>query len=286
MFSPRRVVVRAAASPAGQWAIDHACALRDAVDRKTGRADPLVPPTRLMFDGPRGVRAYRDNGREFLSYFRSIGGLRPHEDVLDVGSGIGRKALPLTGFLAPTARYEGFDITPVGVEWCQQAITPRFPNFTFQLADVYNAHYNPSGSSSAAEYVFPFDDDSFDFVFLGSVFTHLVPADLENYVAQISRVLRPGGRMLGTFFLLDEVTERMTAEGRAVYDFRHERAGHFVVDPDDPEYAVAYTTKAALDIVRRHGLEADDESVYLGSWSGRPYGLSFQDILVATKPAQ
>lgn len=284
MALPRRLMQRASTSQAGRWGIDRACAARDAVDRATGRADPLVPPTRLMFDGPRSVRAYRDNGREFLSYFRSIGGLRPDEDVLDVGSGIGRKALPLTSFLAPTARYEGFDINPVGVEWCRKAISSRFPNFTFQLADVRNAHYNPTGGSSAAEYVFPFADGSFDFVFLGSVFTHLVPEDLENYVGQIARVLRPGGRMLGTFFLLDDVTERLTREGRAAYDFRHERPGHRIVDADDPEYAVAYSVDDVLDVVHRHGLEADAESLYLGSWSGRPYGLSFQDILVATKP--
>jgi SAM-dependent methyltransferase len=280
----RNLIARAAASDAGQWAMDHACAARDSVDRLTGRADPLIPPTRLMFDGPRGVRAYRENGREFLAHFRSIGGLKPHEDVLDVGSGIGRKAMPLTGFLKPSARYEGFDINPVGVDWCARTITPRFPNFRFQLADVYNAHYNPGGGSKASEYVFPFDDGSFDFVFLGSVFTHLVPEDLENYVGQISRVLRPGGRMLATFFLLDDVTERYTRDGRAFYDFRFERPGHRVVDPGDPEYAVAYTTGDMLSIVRRHGLEVDDDTVYLGSWSGREYGLSFQDIVVATKP--
>lgn len=284
MPSASKLIARAAATPAGRWAVDRSCAVRDAVDRATGRSDPLIPPTRLMFDGPRGVRAYRDNGREFLAHFRSLGGLRRHEDVLDVGSGIGRKALPLTTFLAPEAHYEGFDINPVGVEWCRRTITPRFPNFRFQLADVRNAHYNPEGRAEASEYVFPFDDSSFDFAFLGSVFTHLVPEDLENYVGQVARVLRPGGRMLATFFLLDDVTDRLTREGRAFYDFAVERPGHRVVSAADPEYAVAYRTEDMFEIVRRHGLEVSDETVYLGSWSGRPYGLSFQDIVVARRP--
>jgi SAM-dependent methyltransferase len=274
------------ASDLGQATLDKAWGLRDEVGRITGRSDPLVPPTRLMFDGPRGVRAYRENGREFLAHFRSLGRLRSTDDVLDVGSGIGRKAMPLTGFLAPTARYEGFDLNPVGVEWCRREISSRFPNFNFQRADVYNAHYNPEGSAPASEYVFPYEDASFDFCFLGSVFTHLVPSDLENYVGQIARVLRPGGRMLATFFLTDDETRRLTAEGRAYYDFRHLREGHAIVDPGDPEYAVAYETGEMLRIVNGHGLDADEESVYLGSWSGRPYGLSFQDIVVATKPAE
>jgi SAM-dependent methyltransferase len=272
------------ASDLGQKALDTAWHLRDEVGRLTGRSDPLVPPTRLMFDGPRGVRAYRENGREFLAHFRTLGRLRSTEDVLDVGSGIGRKAMPLTGFLASTARYEGFDLNPVGVEWCRREISSRFPNFHFQRADVYNAHYNPEGSVAASEYVFPFDDASFDFCFLGSVFTHLLPADLDNYVGQIARVLRPGGRMLATFFLTDDTTRRLTAEGKAFYDFRHQRDGYAIVDPGDPEYAVAYETGDMLRVVAGHGLEADEESVHLGSWSGRPYGLSFQDIVVATKP--
>jgi SAM-dependent methyltransferase len=286
MGRARSLVARAAASGPGQWVLDHGCAIRDSVDRATGRADPLVPPTRMMFDGPRGVKAYRENGREFLAHFRSLGGLKPEEDVLDVGSGIGRKAMPLTGFLLPTSRYEGFDINTSGVEWCRAHISARFPNFHFQPADVYNAHYNPDGATAASEYVFPFDDESFDFVFLGSVFTHLVPADLDNYVAQIARVLRPGGRMLATFFLLDDVTEAQTRAGRAFYDFRFECPGHRVFDPKDPEYAVAYATNDMFEIVRSHGLDVSDDTVYLGSWSGRPYGLSFQDIVVATKPGR
>lgn len=280
----RSLAARALASDPGQAAIDRFWATRDVVGRMVGRDDPLVPPTRLMFDGPRGVRAYRDNGREFLAHFRTLGRLRPTEDVLDVGSGIGRKAMPLTGFLASTARYEGFDLNPVGVEWCQEHISSRFPNFRFQRADVYNAHYNLEGAAKASEYVFPFDDASFDFVFLGSVFTHLVPADLDNYVGQIARVLRPGGRMLATFFLLDDETRRLTADGVAFYDFRHHRPGHSIVDPGDPEYAVAYETLDIVETVRGRGLEVDDESIFLGSWAGRRYGLSFQDIVVATKP--
>ena len=47
-------------------------------------------------------------------------------------------------------RYEGIDVVPRGIEWCRQAITPRYPNFRFQVADLYNRHYNPAGRFSAA----------------------------------------------------------------------------------------------------------------------------------------
>lgn len=64
--------------------------------------------------------------------------------MLDVGSGIGRMARPLTKFLT-SGSYVGIDIVPRGIEWCQRHITSRYPNFTFQHADVYNKEYNPTG---------------------------------------------------------------------------------------------------------------------------------------------
>jgi SAM-dependent methyltransferase len=279
----RSLLVRAGRSPLGQWGADQACRLRDAAEQAIGRDDPMVPPTRLMFDGPRGVRAYRRNGQEFLRHFRVLGGLDPGEDVLDVGCGIGRKMLPLTTYLSPRARYEGFDINPAGVEWCARTVTPRHPNFRFQVADVHNAHYHPAGTQRAADYVFPFEDASFDFAFLGSVFTHMVPEEVDNYVGQVARVLRPGGRMLATFFLIDRDAEAAMRSGRAAYDFRFARDGHRVVDPDDPEYAVAYPEGDVLAALARHGLELRPP-VHHGSWTGRADGESFQDIVVATKP--
>ena len=97
-----------------------------------------------------------------------------------MGCGIGRIAIPLTQYLK-TGTYDGFDIVRHGVEWCQQKVTPHYPNFNFFVADVYNKLYFPQGRYAATEYTFPFADDTFDFVFLTSVFTHMMPKDLEHY---------------------------------------------------------------------------------------------------------
>jgi hypothetical protein len=40
--------------------------------------------------------AFKKNGEEFLEIYQKLCGLKPDERVLDVGSGIGRKTLPLT----------------------------------------------------------------------------------------------------------------------------------------------------------------------------------------------
>ena len=104
-------------------------------------------------------------GRKHVDTFRKLCDLKPDDWVLDVGCGIGRMAVPFTTFLNEQGSYQGFDIVPKWIEWCQNAITPRYPNFRFQVADVYNEFYNPTGSYTAANYAFPYQSGVFDFVF-------------------------------------------------------------------------------------------------------------------------
>ena len=100
--------------------------------RRTGS---LTPPRGLVAIGPGDAEAI---GREFLDYFIRLAELKPDHRVLDVGCGVGRIAAPLADYLSPGGSYEGFDIVSGGIEWCQTNITPRFPNFRFQVADIYN----------------------------------------------------------------------------------------------------------------------------------------------------
>ena len=117
-------------------------------------------------------------------------------------------AIPLQTFLT-TGSYEGFDIIPDLVQWCRREITPHDPRFHFQLANIFNKTYNPRGRSRAREFRFPYSDGTFDFTFLTSVFTHMLPPDVEHYTAEIVRTLKPNGRVLMTFFLLNEESLRL-----------------------------------------------------------------------------
>ena len=139
--------------------------------KKGSESERLVPPTDLMHVGGGD---FEKIGKEILQTLIEIGGLKPNERVLDVGCGVGRAAIPLTNFMKDNGSYEGFDIVPKEIKWCQKNISRRFPNFRFQLADVYNKAYNPYGKYKASDYKFPYEDESFDFVFLTSVFTHLL----------------------------------------------------------------------------------------------------------------
>jgi ubiquinone/menaquinone biosynthesis C-methylase UbiE len=252
----------------------------EAWDWMCGRHNPLLPPRWLRFVGGGDFMAV---GERFAEHFRRLANLRPDEHVLDVGCGVGRIALALTNYLQPPGSYDGFDIVPAGIDWCRRAITARFPHFTFQHADVYNAAYNPNGRCQASSFGFPYGDATFDFVFMTSVFTHMLPDDMCHYLHEARRVLRPEGRCMATFFLLDVEARRLMNSERSLYDFRHDAGGYFTTSPDRPEAAIAYDKETLLSHLRRAGLRLDAH--YAGGWCGREGAMEGQDIVLASPGA-
>lgn len=249
----------------------------DLLDARERRQN-MIPPRRMNFVG---AGDFKSVGQEFRKLFVEYGGLAPNARVLDVGCGIGRMAIPLTGYLSRDGEYHGIDIVQAGVEWCQQNVTTRFPNFHFLHSDVKNKFYNPRGIHQASSYRFPFDNRSFDFVYLTSVFTHMFPADLENYMEEIGRVLKKGGRSFITFFLMNEESHRLVREKRSTQSFVHEIGGCYTTTPDNPEGAIAYPEDYVRKLFEKVGISIE-EPIHYGSWCGRPRFLSYQDIVIGS----
>jgi len=249
----------------------------DKTDRLLGRKDPLVPPRTMNFVGDGDFVA---TGEEFYRHFVEFGGLRPQHRVLDLGCGMGRMARPLAGYLN-TGSYEGLDIVPAGIRWCQEAYSQIHRNFHFQLADVHNRWYNPHGRFQAEEYRFPFAEQEFDFVFLTSVFTHMLPLGVERYLSEIFRTLRPDGKGLITFFLLNDEAKELIRNGLSSRDFKFPLGACQVQDPRIPEDAVAYEEKYVTTLLAETGFVV--ENVQYGSWCGRTRHLSYQDIIIIKK---
>ena len=247
-------------------------------------AAALLPPEHLIdfILGAGSATGFEAVGDEYFGFFTGLCGLRPEEHVLEVGSGVGRLALPLTRYLTPEGRFEGLDIVPEGVAWCNEQISSRFPNFGFKVADIYNTRYNLEGSLRAAEYTFPYGDQEFDFVFLASVFTHMLPDGVERYLSEIARVLKPEGRCLITYYLLNDEAFALLEQGKAAVDFPHDHGPYQVHIEADPEETVAYKEEFVRELYPKHGF-AIREPIHHGLWAGRDKWLSWQDVIVADR---
>jgi hypothetical protein len=110
------------------------------------------------------------------------------------------------------------------------------------------------------------------------VFTHLQRPAVDNYLAELARVLRPGGRCLATYFLMNEDAIRaMSGHGQ----FAFEQPGQLVVDDRVPERATAFREEDVRELHARNGLPI--EAVRYGSWCGRVRYTSFQDITISIR---
>jgi SAM-dependent methyltransferase len=261
-------------------------------DWRSGDRDPLIPPRRMGL--PSHVPVL---GERLVRALAGAGGLGPNGDVLDIGCGPGRVAAPLTRYLSAEGRYEGFDVVPKSVRWCRRRIHQRHPNFNFQLANLHNRQYNPGGAVAAEEYRFPYPDGSFDAALAASLFTHLQPFESEHYLREAARVLRPSGRLLSSWFLLNAESEELIAAGRArrpgmfddkplrlEYELNDGRGNRYRANRVDvPEHQIAIYE----DDVRAWHEAAGMQVIQIryGAWAGREPGPEEigQDLVIAER---
>ncbi len=124
----------------------------------------------------------------------------------------------------------------------------------------------------------------FDFTFLTSVFTHMLPQDLDHYAREIARTLNPRGRALITFFILNEESERLTKTQPGQLSFQHPYAdGQIRVEKrSNPEGAVGYPEATVRRVLEQSGLTLL-EPIYFGQWYGRNGTITFQDLTVSER---
>jgi arsenite methyltransferase len=109
----------------------------------------------------------------------SMGALQPGEDVLDVGCGAGMDSLVAAQMVGATGSVTGIDMTPEMVAKARGSIAEM------GLGNVKIVE-------GSAEHL-PFENASFDVVISNGVID-LVP-DKDAVFSEITRVLRPGGRI-------------------------------------------------------------------------------------------
>lgn len=243
------------------------------------KRNPMTPPKGLIFTGSGD---FVKTGKQFFEHFQKHCNITPDSSILDIGCGIGRMAIPFTDYLSPKGRYEGFDIVKVGIDWCTNNISSRFPNFNFKLIPLRNDLYLLDTDKKASDLLFPYENESFDFVFLTSVFTHMLPIDVENYISEIQRVLRKDKLCFATFFIIDDEGKE-TIKPKGQKQFPYDFGNYFLMDKNVKEANVAYKKRYISELLKKNNLEI--AQFIQGNWSGTQDGIlnEHQDVVIFKK---
>ena len=235
------------------------------------KSDSLVPPKGMSFVGSGNFELIGD---KFFKHISEVTKILPSASVLDIGCGIGRIARPFTGFLNLEGKYTGFDILGYGINWCKNRYR-KFKQFSFEHYPLKNDLYYPEASANAAEFVFPYNTQSFDLIILISVYTHMQKDEVENYFKQISRVIKDNGFCYASFFLTDENTKSDF--------FMHDFGEYKLHDLRVKDANVAFDKNYIIDFANSVGLKA--VNVFPGWWSTgfRNDAVDFQDVIVFKK---
>jgi SAM-dependent methyltransferase len=165
--------------------------------------------------------------------------------VFDYGCGCGRLARQLMRSEHALGQYVGIDPHRGMIDWCRANITARAPQFQFLHHDVYQEFMNPDGSFD--QLPLPAGDGTVSLFLAWSVFTHLLQADAEFSLHELSRVLQPSGIAITTWFIFDKTRFPMMQESQnALYisDFDPTNAVIF-----DRQWLQRAVTAAGLRIV-------------------------------------
>ena len=253
----------------------------DFYDRLTGNYHKYVPPRGYIYTGsPANYEDYIDQGKHQLGLLKSEIDLKPNDCVLDVGSGIGRTAIALTTYLDTSARYEGFDVVELGVEWCDSKIKKDFPNFNFKYIPLFNDLYN-NANLKAKEFIFPYEKNYFDKIFSFSVFTHMQIDEIQKYFSEIHKVLKPNGIAFSTFFLYDDTTENLTQINKD-FTFSKKKDGYGLMSDKVKSANIAIHKDKLKTMLEFENLTL--VKIIDGFWKGSQENkIEYQDIVIFKK---
>jgi SAM-dependent methyltransferase len=231
----------------------------DVVPGKLFREFGRLPPNRMRARVGVGNRIFTNQvmyllrGYPMWMYALARGYVDFDSDIVEIGCGIGRRSHVMRDFrfhdVRFTGSYLGIDIDPEMIAWCRANFDDRFefalsshPSEAYRNADANNDHY----------YVIPRNDTTIDFVFSTSLLSHLLEPQIRNYFAEGARILKPGGRMMMSFFAIDLNPKLLDDR----YTFSHRMGPAYVESLEVPEAAIAYESAWMIAAAREAGFQS------------------------------
>lgn len=215
-----------------------------------------LPPNHLRIRLGTGNRLFNGHfvfiqaGNEVWLKFLSQKYCTINSDIVELGCGCGRIARPLRD---PSwdpwfhGTYVGVDIDDEMIKYCRS----NFPDSRFQFilsphkSTVYRNSHDASVKTRFK--LFIADEQSKDFIYSLSLYSHLLETEVIEYMQESYRILRTGGIMYMTFFCLEHV------ELGKRWTFRYRCGNAYIESVQFPEAAVAYHEAFVIDLAKKCG---------------------------------
>ncbi len=236
-----------------------------------------IPKTAEIFTG-RGD--FLESGKQSVAHLKKYGGLKSDSTILDIGSGLGRIAIPLTDVLKK-GEYFGFDIVKSGIDYCQKHIADKFPHFHFLHQPLHNDLYTSSGQR-ASGFRFPYPDGQFDVAVANSLFTHLTLDETRQYIHESGRVLKEGGVLYATFFVRTPARASLLIDNPNGFSFPYSFGDYSLMSEKVKGANVAYREDYLVKLFNDAGLAVQQK--FYGNWAAEAGdSIDFQDVFILRK---
>ncbi|MBI2875332.1 MAG: class I SAM-dependent methyltransferase [Candidatus Tectomicrobia bacterium] len=216
---------------------------------------------------------------------------KANNHILDIGCGTGLLAIASEPFIGDSGKYIGIDVSKEDISFCKKHYLED--NFSFIHLNVYNQTYASKQNTNKMKW--DISNESMDMVAALSVFTHFNEDDAIFYFREIDRVLKPGGKAIITFFLLND-TYYQTLQNKSntrskyhntrqdawIFDQPCSKSNHWLHPQwvKQPEDAIGVAPVGIESL--QQGTRLFLTETYEGNWKEVP-GIFFQDILVFQK---
>lgn len=185
--------------------------------------------------------------------------IRTASTIMELGVGSARLLRHLRCMYG--VRLIGTDVEADKIEWCKQNLSG---------IDFYAHGYNPP--------IEQIEDNSVDLIYAASVFTHIPLATQDAWLAEMHRILKPGGFLVPT--ILGRVFEdwMLTPEQKKTIL----EVGRFELTSEDEGVSVSSKLTGQWDVFQRR---SEVIEVYGKYFHIRDYMPAPQDLLILQKPA-
>ena len=237
------------------------------------------PPIRLRRHV--GTGGFDWTGIELVAYLKLLCNLKPNDIIWDIGCGYGNLQLSLAnrGWFGTII---GTDIHKPCISWAQKNISSKHQSFKFIHADIYNYAYWTKGKNDAESWLSNYiDNKNFDIIVARSLFTHMLPDELDIYFKYISKSLKNSGKVVATFFLLNDKQKNIKINNSIHFIRKNESLFYSIKNKLAPTAAVAYDEDYIIETMGKYSLIV--EKIYYGTWSGREDCYLGQDLIVMKK---